>query len=344
MSASVVEIPQRFAGVIGCERCVVAREAKILHDRRFHVPQPGYIGRNFANARLLLVGQNPGVSSERFREQDQAYANALNAVADDPSDASMASLQSLLEEIIPTWPVSGSYFPLQGCGLRLQDIAYVNLVRCRTIDNAMPSTTMTERCKQQHFVPWLDWLAPRVVVCVGKWAHDQIAMLLDTRAIPHTFVNRMRSLSGDARRANVEEVVAVVRAAVSGLPEAAVAVSVASNPIRAREPRVEPVSDSSRSGGMNVAGYEVLFRNLGFSSFESHKKLRHPDLAITLYFNRDKAGFVWFAVRAKDFDAYKPTLWDAIPPPQKKDAVPSIRTVVPKAGKEEQAFRDLLGR
>jgi len=94
--------------------------------------------------------------------------------------------------------------------------------------------------------------------------------------------------------------------------------------------------------GMNVAAYEALFRKLGFTAFESHKKLQHPDLRLTLYFNRDRSGFVWFAVRAKDFDAYKPTLWDFIPAPQKKDADPSNRTVVPKAGLEEAAFRDLL--
>jgi hypothetical protein len=95
-------------------------------------------------------------------------------------------------------------------------------------------------------------------------------------------------------------------------------------------------------GGMNVAAYEELFRKLRFIAFESHKKLQHPDLRFTLYFNRDRSGFVWFAVRAQDFDAYKPTLWDVIPAPQKKDADQRYRTVVPKAGLEEAAFRDLL--
>jgi hypothetical protein len=94
---------------------------------------------------------------------------------------------------------------------------------------------------------------------------------------------------------------------------------------------------------MNVAAYEALFRRLGFSSFESHKKLRHPDLPMTVYFNRDRRGFVWFAVMAKDIDRFDADLWNSIPPPQRKDRDPSIRTVVPKAGREAEAFRMLIG-
>jgi len=104
------------------------------------------------------------------------------------------------------------------------------------------------------------------------------------------------------------------------------------------------VIGQTRAEGMNVAAYEVMFRALGFKSFESHKKLRHPDLRITLYFNRDRAGYVSFAVYAKDIDWFKPTLWDFKSARQKKDEDPKLCTAVPKAGKEELAFEDLLKR
>lgn len=94
--------------------------------------------------------------------------------------------------------------------------------------------------------------------------------------------------------------------------------------------------------GMSVAGYETLFRNLGFTRFESHKKLRHANLPITVYFNRNRKGYVWFAVMTKDMAEFKPDLWTLIPPPQKKDRKPEIRTVVPTMGREGEAFRSLL--
>ncbi len=37
-------------------------------------------------------------------------------------------------------------------------------------------------------------------------------------------------------------------------------------------------------------------------------------------------------------------LWVFLPPQQKKDAVPSLITVLPKAGKEKDAFEGLLGK
>lgn len=96
--------------------------------------------------------------------------------------------------------------------------------------------------------------------------------------------------------------------------------------------------------GMSIKSYEALFRSLGFTSFESHKKLQHPKLRITLYFNRNRAGDVSFAVYAKDADWFRPELWEQRAARQKKDEDPRLRTVVPRAGREREAFSDLLNR
>jgi hypothetical protein len=95
--------------------------------------------------------------------------------------------------------------------------------------------------------------------------------------------------------------------------------------------------------GMNFSAYQAMFKKLGFTGFESHKVLKHPKLKRSAYFNRDRAGRVWFAVYEKDRAVYKEALWAVIPPPQKKDARPGLLTVEPKVGLEEEAFRSLLG-
>ena len=51
-----------FAQVISCTRCDKITCKKILRDSEENVPQPSFIGARFAEKRILLAGQNPGVS------------------------------------------------------------------------------------------------------------------------------------------------------------------------------------------------------------------------------------------------------------------------------------------
>jgi uracil-DNA glycosylase len=119
-------------------------------------------------------------------------------------------------KFVPSWPVHGSYFPLEESGLTLNDIAYCNIVRCRTEKNAAPSSRMSYECAGHHFARWLDLLKPRAVVFIGKWAHDKGSHLVNERQIPGDFMNRERSLSADRRAENRQRVVAFIRSVMSG--------------------------------------------------------------------------------------------------------------------------------
>lgn len=152
------------------------------------------------------------MSLPRFAARDAKYAAALRAVRERPHAETMADLSLILLEFIPDWPVHGSYFPLAECGLGLEDIAYFNVVRCRTIGNSAPGVGVVRNCLP-HFDRWLAQLNPRVLVFVGKWAHDQAAHLARARGIPFGFMNRERSLSTAERIANREAIVQLVRSA-----------------------------------------------------------------------------------------------------------------------------------
>lgn len=93
---------------------------------------------------------------------------------------------------------------------------------------------------------------------------------------------------------------------------------------------------------MNSEAYIVIFQELGFHDIDLRKKLKHPRLRPTLYFNRSRDKLVYFTIYTKDADCFKANLWDFIAPQQKKDDRPSLKTVTPKKGMEEQAFRDIL--
>lgn len=199
-----------FSQVIKCSKCTQVTSCKLLRDDDENVPQPGFVGSNYWLRRIVLAGQNPGICLPRLAERDARYTSALRAVRDCPNGASMDVLGRVLLDFVPDWPVSGKYFPLAECGLHLDDIAYFNVVRCRTVNNSTPSTNLTRNCVE-HFDRWLDWLQPRIVVFIGKWAHDMASESAKCRGIPVTFMNRMRSLSTDERKANRNSVVDLVR-------------------------------------------------------------------------------------------------------------------------------------
>ncbi len=200
--------------MVRCASCTQAHGAKLLRDDAENVPQPGYVGANYEAHRVLLVGQNPG-TPKTLSAEDLPYTAALRALRDTPNEAAFQQLRAQLESFIVRWPVHGNYFPLRECGLSLDDIAYTNVVRCRTLGDAAPSSAMTSNCVATHFERWLDVLAPRVVVFIGKWAADHAREPVASRGIPFAYMNRQRSLSGAERRANRDAVVEAVLSALA---------------------------------------------------------------------------------------------------------------------------------
>ena len=201
------EIAQKFAKVVLCEECDPNQVPNLLRNETFDVPQPGYIGRDYEKKRVLLVGQNPGKSPPQRKKQDEKYAEYLKGVAQEPNEANMKILHDFLFGDIQTWDV-WNYFPLKEANLQFGDIAYLNLVRCRTNCNSPPTAGLWRVCRREHFEPWLDWLKPNVVVCIGKWSHDRVKDSL-ARGIPHDFVQRRTS--SIEHRNNLERVARLIK-------------------------------------------------------------------------------------------------------------------------------------
>lgn len=200
--------PAAFAGIIGCERCTLVHDRNLLRDAYENVPQPGWVGAAYATKRVLLIGQNPG-TPKTLADADRPYTAALRALRDEPSRSEYEQLRAVLRDFIPTWPVHGSYFPLAECGLRLDEIAYFNLVRCRTMHDRAPNARLVEACSS-HLRQWLVQLAPRVVVFIGKWAWERGRPAVEAAGIPCAYMNRQRSLASEARAANRQEVIRLV--------------------------------------------------------------------------------------------------------------------------------------
>lgn len=200
-----------FAKVIACTKCTADTCRDLLRDCNDNVPQPGYVGPAYSGTRVLLVGQNPGTRKLARESLDRTYAAALRALRDEPTPQRYAELSAILRGFIPHWPVTNNYFPLDECGLTLDDIAYCNIIRCRTIGDRKPNQELARRCVSEHFVNWLRWLAPRVVIFIGKWAWEHGHVAVADAGIPFSYMNRQRSLSSIDRSMNRAEVIALVR-------------------------------------------------------------------------------------------------------------------------------------
>lgn len=201
---------QEFAHVIGCDHCSSTTDRNLLRDDVENVPQPGWVGGNYERTRLLLVGQNPG-TPKSLAAADLPYTKALRDLRDNTTDFQYQDLVAVLRSFIPQWPVHGNYFPLAESGLTLEDIAYCNIVRCRTQADTSPGAKLVANCVSQHFSRWLELLKPQAVVFIGKWAAERGGTVVEAAGIPYRFMNRQRSLSSIERTENRNAVVQFVR-------------------------------------------------------------------------------------------------------------------------------------
>lgn len=201
-------IIQEFIRVIKCQTC---QNSFILRDQSENIPQPGYIGKNYQQYRILLVGQNPGICPPSMKSRDSVYMKALIELGENPTFLNYEKLYQILQDFIPDWPVNRNYFPLEECGLGLEDIAYCNVVRCRTDKNKTPSQKITENCINEHLFKFVEAIDPQVIIFIGKWAYLQTNTLLKDRPSKMVFLNRDRSLSATERSANKQAVIEVVQ-------------------------------------------------------------------------------------------------------------------------------------
>ena len=87
--------------------------------------------------------------------------------------------------------------------------------------------------------------------------------------------------------------------------------------------------------------YISLFRDLSFYDISAGKTLKHQVPIPSIYFNC-KYGVVSFVVYTKDKHRFSPNLWKQIAPQRRKDAKAKLMTVLPRAGREYEAFKQIL--
>ena len=175
--------PEEFAQVIGCTACSsTTTDPHLLRDDRENVPQPGYVGPRYEETRLLLVGQNPAQPPPGLAERDLKYTAALRALLEKRDRETYESLATMMPGYMRDWPIYDDYFSLKECGLDVTEIAYCNVVRCRTERNDngtywRPNPGAIRNCRP-HLLQWLELLKPTAVILIGTWSGDKVCKYL----------------------------------------------------------------------------------------------------------------------------------------------------------------------
>ena len=336
-----------FSNVIGCERC---SETDVQRDAFFNLPQPGFVGKNYAAHKVIFIGQNPGTSPEHFAAEDKLYADLLLKLRQKQDSAAYSELYAFLVDFMRKWQVNKNYFPLDECGLGLEDIAYFNLVRCRTRANAVPGRNVTSAC-MRHFVNWIEMLSPAVVVCIGKNPYDGISLELEQRGIPCCFINRARDLNNSERQINRNNAGNLVKSVLSGKPVVRTAqpapVKVPETPALKSVKKPEIPKVKINLSGDRQSMFRQILKALGFEGdIAVCKVLKHRLPVPSMYFNSNANHEIYFTAWEKDLSRFHPGLWARVEGSMKvkgKNLQPGKINVAPKFGKEEEAFRKLLG-
>jgi len=203
-----------FRRIYSCIECTSRTSTKLLRDSHDNLPQPGFIGQNYTQTGLILAGQNPGVCPPGLASEDAEYFRTLRKLRDKETPQVMSELMQVLHAFMHKWPIWRTYFPLKECGLELDDIAYFNVIRCRTIKNSAPGKGMIVNCLE-HFERWVDLLHPKGIIFLGKRAFEIAGHIPRQRRILYDFINRKRSLSSTERTQNRARIVALVKQVLS---------------------------------------------------------------------------------------------------------------------------------
>ena len=157
---------------------------------------------------------------------------------------------------------------------------------------------------------------------------EEIAELFSDKTDRHSVLDFVKRMFADRR------------AGVTGKVRASILGSQASERrVNSDKDSLSPVSKKWNT--LSKEQYTDVFKELGFYDISTGKTLKHQKSIPSIYFN-SRYDSVFFLVYARDKHRFHSSLWKQIPPQRRKDAEPKFLTVVPRDGKELEAFKQVL--
>ncbi len=160
------ELEKLAKGVVFCSACF---EDGKLHKSYVDLPQPRYIGPGYwsVSNRIAFVMLNPGAGKADCRnaELKQHIERFKN------SEESLQEVFSGQRQHMPYWSGGKLISFIEKHGLKVDDLALVNIAWCATQKNKYPKW-MLRKCFKLHTSVWLKNLKPNTVILSGTASHD----------------------------------------------------------------------------------------------------------------------------------------------------------------------------
>lgn len=151
------------------------------------IAQPGFVGQNYKAGGYIFVGMNPGKpKNDMERSGDRKQLEILKALENSDMEEGFHlfnKLSSTLIEIMPTWRIFKNFVApiLRNTKRTLQDVAYVNLLKWRTILNKSLNK-LYDKSWDLHTKEQISILNPSIIIALGKDAekaymrHDELGV------------------------------------------------------------------------------------------------------------------------------------------------------------------------
>jgi hypothetical protein len=154
------------------------------------IAQPGYVGSHYKCGGLVFIAANPGgPKSKTLPPSDRQQYKLLQVLrkAKPPQRVrAFKNLNRYLCQSMKRWNIYATYIPdiLQQTGIKFSDIAFINLVKRRTVGQKMPRELL-ELSWHAHSRDQVMLLRPSVIICLGNTAGRFIQRVYGT-VIPRT--------------------------------------------------------------------------------------------------------------------------------------------------------------
>ena len=157
------------------------------------IPQPGYVGSKYRTGGTLILGMNPGNAASGLEEGNDSYYEALARMRNAANRVSaFLSLNQVMESVSPSWPLHRKLIRhvLCACGLKLNEVAQVNLFKWRTSKISRGKRTKLYEWNWPQTSEQVRCLNPGHIILLGmnvrdfvqkKWGEEKLC-----KAIPRT--------------------------------------------------------------------------------------------------------------------------------------------------------------
>jgi hypothetical protein len=139
----------------------------------YYNPPAEYLGSRYK--RVVIMGGNPGMPAnvEWNQKGREAVVNYLKS----PTPVNAQNVNDTIKGFIPNFGVvKRGNLAYERWGLEMEDFAYINAFKCRTIDNAntFRHPDVLSVCLNEYMIPQMKLLKPKLVIYLWKGHYDAI--------------------------------------------------------------------------------------------------------------------------------------------------------------------------